>query len=103
MEIKTKRLLLRQWRNEDLRQLIEMNRDSKVMEFIGPILSEDQSKAIMERAQCRTLLSMILGSPNWFHSPLHRMCDRDALWRRLDFKETLLMTLTIPISRLIIP
>lgn len=51
MEIKTERLLLRQWRNEDLRQLIEMNRDPKVMEFVGPILSEDQSKAMMERAR----------------------------------------------------
>lgn len=50
MEIETERLLLRQWRNEDLRQLIEMNSDPKVMEFISPILSEDQSKAMMERA-----------------------------------------------------
>lgn len=50
MEIKTERLLLRQWRDEDLEQLIEMNRDPKVMEFVGPILSEDQSAAMMERA-----------------------------------------------------
>lgn len=51
MEIKTERLLLRQWRNEDLEQLIEMNRDPKVMEFVGPILSEDQSAAMMERVR----------------------------------------------------
>lgn len=50
-EIRTARLLLRQWRDDDLGQLIEMNGDPKVMEFIGPTLSEDQSKAMMERAR----------------------------------------------------
>ena len=50
IEIETERLLLRQWRNEDLEQLVDMNRDPKVMKFIGPILSEDQSKAMMDRA-----------------------------------------------------
>ena len=51
IEIETERLLLRQWRGEDLGQLADMNRDPKVMELIGPILSEDQSKAMMERAR----------------------------------------------------
>lgn len=51
MQIETKRLLLRQWRNEDLGQLAEMNHDPRVMEFIGLVLSEDQSKAMMERAR----------------------------------------------------
>lgn len=51
VEIKTERLLLRQWRDEDLGQLVDMNRDPRVMEFIGPILSDDQSRAMMERAR----------------------------------------------------
>lgn len=50
-EIRTARLWLRQWRDDDLGQLIEMNNDPEVMEFIGPTLSEDQSKAMMERAR----------------------------------------------------
>ncbi|MBI3429372.1 MAG: GNAT family N-acetyltransferase [Actinobacteria bacterium] len=49
--MRTARLLLRQWRDVDLGQLIEMNADPKVMEFIGPPLNEDQSKAMMERAR----------------------------------------------------
>jgi len=51
VEIETERLLLRQWREEDLKQLIKMNRDPKVMEFVGPTLSEDQSRAMMNRAR----------------------------------------------------
>ena len=51
IEIKTDRLLLRQWRDTDLPQLVAMNGDSKVMEFVGPALSEDQSKVMMERSR----------------------------------------------------
>lgn len=51
IEIKTDRLLLRQWRDDDLPQLCAMNGDPKVMEFVGPVLSEDQSKAMMERSR----------------------------------------------------
>lgn len=50
-EIRTARLLLRQWRDDDLEQVVEMNADPKVMEFIGPLLDEDQSKAMMARAR----------------------------------------------------
>lgn len=51
LEIRTDRLLLRQWRDADLLQLCSMNGDPKVMEFVGPVLSEDQSKAMMERSR----------------------------------------------------
>lgn len=51
LEITTPRLLLRQWRDSDLDQVVEMNADPKVMEFIGPPLDEDRSKAMMERAR----------------------------------------------------
>lgn len=50
-EIRTARLLLRRWCDDDLEQVVEMNSDPKVMEFIGPPLNEDQSKAMMERAR----------------------------------------------------
>lgn len=50
-EIRTARLLLRQWCDDDLEQVVEMNADPKVMEFIGPPLNEDQSKAMMARAR----------------------------------------------------
>lgn len=51
IELKTDRLLLRQWRDADLPQLSAMNRDLRVMEFVGPALSEDQSKTMMERSR----------------------------------------------------
>ena len=51
IEIRTDRLLLRQWRDEDLPHLVAMNREPSVMEFVGPILSDDQSKAMMERSR----------------------------------------------------
>lgn len=51
LEIRTSRLLLRPWKDNDLGQLIEMNADPKVMEFIGPTLTKDQSKAMMARAR----------------------------------------------------
>lgn len=50
-EIRTARLLLRQWCDDDLEQVVEMNADPKVMEFIGPPLNKDQTKAMMERAR----------------------------------------------------
>lgn len=51
LEIRTTRLLLRRWRDDDLEQVIEMNADPNVMEFIGPTLDADQSKAMVARAQ----------------------------------------------------
>lgn len=51
IQIQTQRLLLRQWRDADLPQLIELNRDPKVMEFVGPPLAEEQTKAMMERSR----------------------------------------------------
>lgn len=50
-EIRTSRLLLRQWRDDDLEQVVAMNADPKVMEFIGPPLNASQSKAMMERSR----------------------------------------------------
>ncbi|HUW87681.1 MAG TPA: GNAT family N-acetyltransferase [Candidatus Paceibacterota bacterium] len=51
ISIKTPRLLLRQRGDTDLLSLAEMNLDPKVMEFIGPIISESESRAMIERAR----------------------------------------------------
>ena len=49
MEIRTERLLLRQFRDEDLAPLASINRDPTVMEFIGSSLSDEQSKLMFDR------------------------------------------------------
>lgn len=51
ISLKTQRLLLRPWTDTDLPWLTAMNQDPKVMEFIGPVLSETDSRAMIERAR----------------------------------------------------
>ncbi len=51
ISIKTQRLLLRPWNEADLPSLTSMNQDPKVMEFIGPMLGEVESRAMIERAR----------------------------------------------------
>lgn len=51
ISIRTDRLLLRPLRDDDLSFLISVNQDSKVMEFIGPVLDESESRAMIERAR----------------------------------------------------
>ena len=51
ISIKTQQLLLRQWGDSDLPSLAEMNQDPKVMEFIGRVISEAESRAMIERAR----------------------------------------------------
>ncbi len=51
ISIKTQRLLLRQWNDSDLPSLTAMNQDPKVMEFIGPVISEKENRAMIERAR----------------------------------------------------
>ena len=51
ISIKTQRLLLRQWDDLDLPSLTTMNQDPKVMEFIGPVIGETESRAMIERAR----------------------------------------------------
>lgn len=49
VEIKTKRLLLRQWRNDDLSAFALLNSDPEVMEFLPKILSEEESNSLAEK------------------------------------------------------
>ena len=51
MEIRTDRLLLRQFRDDDLLSLSKINGDPMVMEFIGPPLNDDQSDAMFARSR----------------------------------------------------
>lgn len=45
----TERLILRNWKDSDLMPFIELNMDSRVMEFFPNILSEDETRAMVCR------------------------------------------------------
>jgi ribosomal-protein-alanine N-acetyltransferase len=47
--LRTERLVLRPWRDEDLEPFAALNRDPAVMEFFPSLLSRDDSDAIVER------------------------------------------------------
>jgi len=49
IELRTGRLLLRQWRDEDLEPFAAMNADSRVMEFFPTMLTRDQSDDFARR------------------------------------------------------
>jgi RimJ/RimL family protein N-acetyltransferase len=44
-ELRTERLLLRRWRESDLEPWAAMNADPEVREYLGPVLSREQSDA----------------------------------------------------------
>lgn len=48
--IETERLILRQWREEDLEPFAEMSRDEEVMRWLGGVLTYERARAYMERA-----------------------------------------------------
>ena len=48
-EIRTERLLLRQWRADDVPPFIANNADPRVMEFFPALLTEDESRAAAAR------------------------------------------------------
>ena len=50
-ELRTERLLLRQWRDEDLEKWAELNADPEVMEHFPSVLSRQESDALA--ARCR--------------------------------------------------
>lgn len=51
VSIRTDRLFLRPWRDDDLSFLTSLNQDTNVMEFIGPVLDESESRAMIARAR----------------------------------------------------
>lgn len=48
-EIKTTRLLLRHWKNEDLEAFAKMNADPRVMEYFPSVLSRQESDDLAKR------------------------------------------------------
>jgi RimJ/RimL family protein N-acetyltransferase len=48
-ELRTDRLLLRQWRDADLDPWAAMNADPQVREFLGEVLTREQSRQSMDR------------------------------------------------------
>lgn len=48
-EIKTERLLLRQWRKEDLSEFGLLNRDPQVMQYLPKLLTEEESDNLAEK------------------------------------------------------
>lgn len=51
ISIKTERLLMRRWSDADLPALAALNQDPTVMEFIGPVLGEAESRAMIQRTE----------------------------------------------------
>src|SRR5687768_17031241 len=47
--IETPRLLLREWRDEDLEPFSLMNADERVCEFLGTTLTPEETRAMVER------------------------------------------------------
>ena len=51
MIIKTKRLILRPWRDEDLEPFAQLNADPRVMEYFPATLSREESDQMVKRMQ----------------------------------------------------
>ena len=49
--LKTKRLLLRHWKKEDLSAFAKMNSDPKVMEFFSTLLTKEESDHLAQRIE----------------------------------------------------
>lgn len=50
-KLQTKRLLLRQWKNEDLSLFAEMNSDKRVMKYFPSLLSKQESEEFAQNIQ----------------------------------------------------
>ncbi|MBP7701151.1 MAG: GNAT family N-acetyltransferase [Phenylobacterium sp.] len=51
MRLETERLILRQWRDEDLDALAAMSADVEVMWWMGGVLTRDEARAFMDRSR----------------------------------------------------
>lgn len=49
MNLTTDRLHLRQWRDDDLAAFAAINQDPAVMRYLGPVMTIDQTSAMLER------------------------------------------------------
>jgi RimJ/RimL family protein N-acetyltransferase len=48
VELRTERLILRQWRDDDVDDFVAMGRDAAVMEYFPGLMTEEQSRATAE-------------------------------------------------------
>jgi RimJ/RimL family protein N-acetyltransferase len=53
MTIRTERLLLREWRDDDAEALAAMSADTLVMEHLGGVMSREASDAMLQRCRAR--------------------------------------------------
>ena len=51
--IETERLILRSWRDDDVDPFFALNSDPRVMATLGPLMTRDETAALIERAQAR--------------------------------------------------
>jgi ribosomal-protein-alanine N-acetyltransferase len=51
--LETERLVLRRWRPDDRGPFAAMNADPEVMEYLGPLLTRDESDALVERIEAQ--------------------------------------------------
>ncbi|NGX42165.1 MAG: hypothetical protein K940chlam7_00442 [Chlamydiae bacterium] len=51
LTLKTERLILRLWKQEDLSEFAKMNADKRVMEFFPSALSEEESNSLADKIQ----------------------------------------------------
>jgi len=59
VELKTQRLLLRQWQESDRKPFAQLNADPAVMEYYPDILSREQSDAMLDK------LSSLIAQKGW--------------------------------------
>lgn len=51
--LKTKRLILRPWKEEDLEPFAQLNADPRVMEYFPSVLSREESTQMAKRMQLK--------------------------------------------------
>ena len=73
VEIKTKRLLLRQWRNDDLAAFWLLNSDPEVMEYLPKILSEEESNDLADK------IKSLISENGWGFWAVERLRDHSFI------------------------
>jgi len=73
MEIKTERLLMRHWRDEDLALFAKLNADADVMEYYPKILTTTESDAMADK------ISTLLNERGWGFWAVEQSSDRSFI------------------------
>ena len=66
IEIRTQRLLLRQWSSADLDPFADMNADPRVMEYFPSLLSREESDAAVGRIRAHSNVMALASGPQRF-------------------------------------